>query len=46
VTKNLCVNLLDFLGVHGKTKDIPEAREDSQIDLLLNRQKNCGTNSQ
>jgi hypothetical protein len=28
VTKNLCVNLLGFLGVYGKTKDTPEARED------------------
>src|SRR3954466_15486587 len=31
VTKNLCVNLLGFLGVYGKTKDTPEAREDQQI---------------
>ena len=30
VTKNLCVNLLCFLGVYGKTKDTPEAREDQQ----------------
>ena len=30
VTKNLCVNLLVFLGVYGKTKDTPEAREDQQ----------------
>ena len=30
VTKNLCVNLLGFLGVYGKTKDTPEAREDLQ----------------
>ena len=30
VTKNLCVNLLNFLGVYGKTKDTPEAREDQQ----------------
>jgi hypothetical protein len=30
VTKNLCVNLLGFLGVYGKTKDTPEAREDHQ----------------
>ena len=29
VTKNLCVNLLGFLGVYGKTKDT-EAREDQQ----------------
>ena len=31
VTKNLCVNLLGFLGVYGKTKDTPEAREDLQL---------------
>src|SRR3954470_5797661 len=30
VTKNLCVNLLGFLGVYGKTKNTPEAREDLQ----------------
>ena len=30
VTKNLCVNLLGFLGVYGKTKDTPEAREEQQ----------------
>jgi hypothetical protein len=30
VTKNLCVNLLGFLGVYGKTKDTPEVREDQQ----------------
>jgi hypothetical protein len=30
VTKNLCVNLLGFLGVYGKTKDTPEAREHLQ----------------
>jgi hypothetical protein len=30
VTKNVCVNLLCFLGVYGKTKDTPEAREDQQ----------------
>ena len=30
VTKNLCVNLLGFLGVYGKTKDTPEARQDQQ----------------
>ena len=30
VTKNLCVNLLGFLGVYGKTKDTPEAWEDLQ----------------
>jgi hypothetical protein len=28
VTMNLCVNLLGFLGMYGKTKDTPEARED------------------
>ena len=30
VTKNLCVTLLGFLGVYGKTKDTPEAWEDQQ----------------
>ena len=30
VMKNLCVNLLGFLGVYGKTKDTPEARKDHQ----------------
>ena len=30
VTKNLCVNLLGFLGVYGKTKDKTEAREERQ----------------
>ena len=30
VTKNLCVNQKGFLGMYGKTKDIPEAREDHQ----------------
>ena len=30
VTKNLCVNLLGFLGVYGKTKDTAEAREELQ----------------
>jgi hypothetical protein len=28
--KNLCVNLLDFLGVYGKTKHTKEARQDQQ----------------
>jgi hypothetical protein len=31
VTKNVCVNLLGFLGVYGKAKDTPEAREDQQL---------------
>ena len=30
MTKNICVNLLGFLGVYGKTKDTPKAREDQQ----------------
>ena len=30
VMKNLCVILLGFLAVYGKTKDTPEAREDQQ----------------
>ena len=30
VTKNVCVNLLGFLGVYGKTKDTQEARQDQQ----------------
>ena len=30
VTKNLCVNLLNFLGVYGKTKDTTESRQDQQ----------------
>jgi hypothetical protein len=30
LTKNLCVNLLGFLGSYGKIKDTPEAREDQQ----------------
>ena len=30
VTKNLCVNLLNFLGVYGKTKNTPESRLDQQ----------------
>jgi hypothetical protein len=28
VTKNLCVNLLGFLGLYWKIKDTPEARQD------------------
>jgi hypothetical protein len=30
VTKNLCMNLLGFLGVYGKTKGTKEARQDQQ----------------
>ena len=30
LTKNHCVNLLDFLGVYGKPKDTLEARQDLQ----------------
>jgi hypothetical protein len=30
VMKNLCVNLLGFLGMYGKTKDTKEARQDLQ----------------
>jgi hypothetical protein len=30
VAKNVCVNLLGFLGMYGKIKDTPEAREDQQ----------------
>jgi hypothetical protein len=30
LTKNLCVNLLDFMGVYGKSKDTLEARHDLQ----------------
>ena len=30
LTKNLCVNLLGFLGVYGKPKDTLEARQDLQ----------------
>jgi hypothetical protein len=30
VTKNLCVNLLGFLGVYGNTKHTPEAWQDQQ----------------
>ena len=28
LTKNLCVNLLGFMGVYGKSKDTQEARQD------------------
>ena len=31
VTKNICVNLLSFLGVYGKTNDTKEARQDQQL---------------
>jgi hypothetical protein len=30
LTKNLCMNLLGFLGLYGKTKDTPEAHVDQQ----------------
>ena len=30
LTKNLCVNLIGFLGVYGKTKDILEAHQELQ----------------
>jgi hypothetical protein len=30
VTKNLCINLIGFLGVYGKTKDTLEARQELQ----------------
>jgi hypothetical protein len=30
MTKNLCVNLLGFLGMYGKTKDTPEAQHDER----------------
>ena len=30
LTKNLCVNLLGFMGVYGKYKDTLEARQDQQ----------------
>ena len=30
VTKNLCVNLLNFLGVYGKTKDTSDARQNPE----------------
>ncbi|KAK1645532.1 hypothetical protein QYE76_063337 [Lolium multiflorum] len=30
VTKNICMNLLSFLGVYGKTNDTKEARQDQQ----------------
>ena len=30
LTKNLCVNILGFLGLYGKTKDTPDARKDQQ----------------
>jgi hypothetical protein len=43
MTKNLCVNLLGFLGVYGKTKDIPEVREDQQrIKDPYNKHTNKG----
>ena len=30
LTKNLCVNILGFLGMYGRPKDTPEARADQQ----------------
>jgi hypothetical protein len=30
LTKNLCVNILGFLGLYRKSKDTPEAREDQE----------------
>ena len=30
LTKNLCVNILGFLGLYGKSKDTPETREDQE----------------
>ena len=30
LTKNLCVNLIGFLGVYGKNKDILEAHQELQ----------------
>ena len=30
LTKNLCVNILGFLGLYGKTKDTPDAQKDQQ----------------
>jgi hypothetical protein len=31
VTKNLCINLIGFLGLYGKTKDTPEAWQELQL---------------
>ena len=49
VTKNLCVNLLNFLGVYGKTKDTADARQDQQSTHHgrdnLNSEKYQGTSS-
>jgi hypothetical protein len=48
VTKNLCVNLLKFLGVYGKTKDTSDARQDQQSTHErdnLNPEKYQGTAS-
>jgi hypothetical protein len=48
VTKNLCVNLLNFLGVYGKTKDTSDARQDQQSTHErdnLNPEKYQGTAS-
>jgi hypothetical protein len=48
VTKNLCVNLLNFLGMYGKTKDTPDAWQDQQCihkGNKLNPEKYQGTAS-
>nr|CAH66060.1 OSIGBa0091B08.1 [Oryza sativa] len=34
LTKNLCVNLLGFLGVYGKSKDTLEAQKESMFECL------------
>ena len=39
LTKNLCVNLLGFLGVYGKPKDTLEERQDLQRKKQLDIQK-------
>jgi hypothetical protein len=31
IMKNLCLNLLGFLGLYGKTKDTPEAHQDQHL---------------
>ena len=37
VTKNICVNLLGFLGVYGKTRDTPEAHEPMLLYLVATK---------